>query len=183
MGGQTFIGETVSQQRAASFIDLIYHTQDGHMSVSTMTNAQWMAFTVAAGHPEWQEDERFKTPALRDLNINDRLALIQSALETKTTSEWMDILEPAGVPCAPVLTRKEIPDHPQIQASEILVELEHPQAGPLRQARAAARFDKTPSTIRRNAPLLGQHTTEIMTELGYDAAEIDDLRNASITGG
>lgn len=69
MGGQTFIGETVSQQRAASFIDLIYHTRDGHMSVSTMTNAQWSAFTVAAGHPEWQEDERFMTPALRDLNI------------------------------------------------------------------------------------------------------------------
>ena len=183
MGGQTFIGETVSQQRAASFIDLIYETQDGHMSVSTMTNAQWAAFTVAAEHPEWQEDERFKTPALRDLNINDRLQLIQSSLETKTTDEWMDILEPAGVPCAPVLTRKEIPDHPQIQASEILVDLEHPQAGPLRQARAAARFDKTPPTMRRNAPLLGQHTTELMTELGYDATEIDALRKASVTGG
>jgi crotonobetainyl-CoA:carnitine CoA-transferase CaiB-like acyl-CoA transferase len=111
------------------------------------------------------------------------LQLIQSSLETKTTDEWMDILEPAGVPCAPVLTRKEIPDHPQIQASEILVELEHPQAGPLRQARAAARFDKTPPTMRRNAPLLGQHTTELMTELGYDAAEIDALRKASVTGG
>lgn len=183
MGGQTFIGETVSQQRAASFIDLIYHTEDGHMSVSTMTNAQWSAFTVAAGHPEWQEDERFMTPALRDLNINDRLELIQSVLETATTDEWMARLEAAGVPCAPVLTRKEIPDHPQIKASEILLELEHPQAGPLRQARAAARFDKTPPKVRRMAPLLGQHTEEIMIELGYGSAEIATLREASVTDG
>ncbi|MBL4720749.1 MAG: CoA transferase, partial [Alphaproteobacteria bacterium] len=77
MGGQTFIGETISQQRAASFIDLIYHTKDGFMSVSTMTNAQWTAFATETNHLEWLEDERFSTPALRDLNINDRLELIQ----------------------------------------------------------------------------------------------------------
>ena len=101
MGAQTYIGREVSQQRAASFIDLIYETSDGYMSVAVMTNVQWAALTGALKRSEWLEDPRFATPELRDLNINDRLALIQSVLVTRATAEWMRLLDEAGVPCAP----------------------------------------------------------------------------------
>lgn len=172
MGGQTYVGKTVSAQRAASFIDLIYETKDGHMSVAVMTNEQWAGLTRAVKHPEWLEDPRFATTELRDLNINDRLALIQSALIERGTAEWMTLLEAEGVPCAPVLTRSEMINHPQIAASGIVTENDHPRAGRLRQARNAARFSVTRPEHRRGAPLLNEHAEEILAEAGFTPAEI-----------
>jgi len=182
MGAQTYVGKSVSPQRAASFIDLIYETQDGYMSVAVMTNEQWSALARALGHAEWLDDPRFATPELRDLNINDRLSLIQSALTERTTDEWMERLEAAGVPCAPVLTRADMIHHPQIAASGIIVETDHPQAGRLRQARNAARFSVTTPEHRRGAPALGQDTTEILLEAGYTEDEIARLHATAIGG-
>ena len=180
MGAQTYVGKSVSAQRAASFIDLIYETQDGYMSVAVMTNDQWAALAHAIGRPEWLADPRFATPELRDLNIDHRLALIQSVLVERTTEAWMAILEPRGVPCAPVLTRQAMIQHPQIAASGIVVETDHPQAGRLRQARNAARFSVTSPEHRRGAPALGQDTTQILREAGYSDDEIAGLRGTGL---
>ncbi len=182
MGGQTFVGQTAVPQRAASFIDLIYQTKDGHMSVAVMTDGQWAGLTRALERPEWLTDERFKTPALRDLNINDRLSLIQSELTRRTTEDWVGRLEAEGVPCAPVLTRTEMIAHPQIEACGIITESLHAEAGPLRQARNAARFSRTQTEYRRGAPGLGQHGDEILAEAGLTAAEIDALRGTGVLG-
>lgn len=182
MGAQTYVGKEVSQQRAASFIDLIYETKDGHMSVAVMTDRQWRAFCETMGKPEWLEDERFATTELRDLNIDARLELIQSVLRDRTTDELMGMLEPAGVPCAPVLHRKDVIRHPQILASDILREHDHPVAGRLRQTRTAARFEGTTPEYRRGAPALGEHTDEILAEAGYAADEIERLRGAKAVG-
>ena len=183
MGGQTYVGKQVSAQRAASFIDLIYETKNGYMSVSTMTNAQWAGLSKAAGKPDWLDDERFQSAELRDFNINDRLELVQSALIEKTTEEWLDLLEANNVPCAPVLTRNALIEHPQIRDSDILVETEHPQAGRLRQARTAARFEGTPASIRHGAPQLGENTDDVLSDAGLTDAEIEALREAGIVGG
>ena len=180
MGGQTFVGKEVSAQRAATFIDLIYETKDGYISVATMANKQWQALCVATGNPQWLEDERFQTASLRDRHADERLQLVQSALIERTTAEWLETLEEAGVPCAPVLKRMETIRHPQVQASEIIIETEHPHAGRLRQARPAARFDGTPTQIRLGAPLLGEHTDEILTELGTTAADIETMRDEGV---
>ena len=183
MGGQTYVGKQVSAQRAASFIDLIYETKNGYMSVSTMTNAQWAGLSRAAGKPDWLDDERFQSAELRDFNINDRLELVQSALIEKTTEEWLDLLETNNVPCAPVLTRNALIEHPQIRDSGILVETDHPQAGRLRQARTAARFEGTPASIRHGAPQLGENTDDVLSDAGLTDAEIGALREAGIVGG
>jgi len=166
MGGQTYVGRSVPGQAAASFIDLIYETKDGHMTVAVMSDKEWANLTRAFERPEWLEDARFKTPALRDQNINARLAAIQEVLRTRTTAEWMARLEAADVPCSPALTRDEVIKHPQVLASEILLESDHPIAGRLRQTRAAARYSATPPELRRGAPRLGEHGEEILRELG-----------------
>lgn len=183
MGAQTYVGREVTAQRAASFIDLIYQTLDSYMSVAVMTNDQWSALANTVGKPEWLEDPRFATTELRDLNIEARLELIQSVLLGRTTDEWMNILEPAGVPCAPVLTRAAMIEHPQVAATGIVVETDHPQAGRLRQARTAARFSVTSPEHRRGAPTLGQDTAEILREAGYGDDEIARLRATALGGG
>lgn len=180
MGGQTFVGKEVSTERAATFIDLIYETRDGYISVSAMTNTQWQALCDAVGHPEWKEDERFKTPALRDQYANERLELTQSALHDKTAEEWLEILEEAEVPCAPVLKRREVIEHPQVKASELIVEIDHPHAGRLRQTRAAARFSATEPENRRAAPVHGEHNEEVFAEIGLSKEELRHLRDQGI---
>lgn len=175
MGSQTYVGKDVSIQRAASFLDLIYETVDGYMAVSTMTNPQWQAFCRASGNPDWIEDERFATTALRDLNIDARLELIQSAMINRSNAEWLAILDEAGVPCAPVLHRKDMIHNEQVLANEIIVEHDHPVAGRLRQTRNAARFEGTTPEYRHGAPLLGEHTADVLREVGLSDAEIGVL--------
>lgn len=175
MGSQTFVGEAIPQQEAASFIDLIYETATSPISAAVQTNREWLALTRALDKPEWLEDPRFKTPALRQRHINERLAMIQEVLLTRSAEEWLDRLERAGVPCAPVLTRTATLSNPQVVANAIVAEAEHPRAGRLRQARPAARFSATPASIRRGGPGLGEHTAEVLAELGCSGAEIEAL--------
>ena len=182
MGSQTFVGDEFPQEEAQSFIDLIYETTDGHISVAVQTNREWEALTRALERPEWLEDERFKTPALRHQHINERLALTQEVLRTRSSAEWLQRLEAEDVPCAPVLKRRDVIRHPQVLENETLVETEHPQAGRLRQTRPAAQFSATPATLRRGAPGLGEHTDEVLAELGYQTAEIAELRTAGAIG-
>jgi crotonobetainyl-CoA:carnitine CoA-transferase CaiB-like acyl-CoA transferase len=183
MSLQTFVGQEVAGRTAASFIDLIYETSNGFMTVAVMSNKEWLALTRALDRPEWLDDPRFKSPALRDQNINDRLQMTQEVLKGRTTEEWLERLEAEGVPCAPVLTRDQVIAHPQVLASNLLMETEHPVVGRLRQTRPAARFAKTPAEYRRGAPLLGEHTAEVLSELGLSGPDIEALRVRNIVGG
>ena len=182
MGGQTFHGHEVSAQEAASFIDLIYQTKNGYMTVSVMSDKEWQGLCEAVGRKEWLEDPRFSTPAGRDANVNERLELTQSALLEKTTEEWLELFDEHDVPCAPALTRSQLIDHPQVVASDVLRFYHHPHAGKLRQTRTAARFEGTPPEAPRGAPLLGEHNSQILSQLGYDQSTIDALIEEGIVG-
>ena len=182
MGGLTFVDQPLTHQEAASFIDLIYETADGYMTLSTMSDKQWAGLTRAFGRPDLLEDPRFATPELRDRNVNERLALIQEVLKTRTTQEWLELLDREDVPCAPALTRHQAIQHPQVVASEVLVEHEHPVAGRVRQTRTPARFEGTPPGAPRGAPRLGEHNAEILAELGYSESEMEGLRESGALG-
>jgi crotonobetainyl-CoA:carnitine CoA-transferase CaiB-like acyl-CoA transferase len=182
MGAQTYVDAQVTDQEAASFIDLIYETKDGFMTVAVMTNKEWQGLAHALDHPEWLEDPRFNSPAARDRHVNDRLVMTQEVLRTRTTAQWMERLEKHDVPCAPALTRSQVLNHPQIIASGTLIEIDHPISGRLRQARPPASFERTPASIRFGAPRLGEHTDEILLEIGYTSTQIESLRGAGVIG-
>ncbi len=180
MGGHTFVGDEPEHEQAQSFIDLIYETADGHISVAVMQDKEWAGLARAVGHPEWIEDDRFRTSELRDLNKEQRLDLTQQALRAKSSAEWLALLEAEDVPCAPVLRRRDVIRHPQVQANATIMETDHPQAGRLRQARPAARFSGTPTRHRHGAPTLGAHSREVLLEAGLSEAEIDALIEAGV---
>jgi len=182
MGAQTFVDQPVTNQEAASFIDLIYETKDGYMTVSAMGDKEWAALSRAFEAPSMLEDPRFLTSALRDKHINERLSLIQDYLRERKTEEWMSIFDLEGVPASPTLTRNQATEHPQLIASETLVETVHPHAGRLRQARTPGRFEGTPVTEYRGAPRLGEHNETVLKSLGYSSDAIDGLRRDKVIG-
>ena len=183
MGSQTFVGDELPQQAAQSFIDLIYETSDGYISVAVQTDKQWRGLTEALDRPEWLDDPRFRTQELRQVNIDDRLSLTQEVLKTNSSAHWLARLEAADIPCVPVLTRNQMIGNEQIAANGIVIETEHPDAGRLRQARPAALFSETPTAAPGPAPRLGADSEEVLGEAGFDAAEIAALREAGALGG
>lgn len=178
MAGQTFVGDEAAPEdsaQAQSFVELIYQTADGWMAVSAHTDSTWNGLAGAVNRPDWLDDPRFATVAAREENKPARLELTQAELLKDTTGNWMRRLGARDVPCAPVLTRDQVYRHPQVAANGIIVEQDHPQAGPIRQTRTPARFSTTPADPPRPARRLGEDTRDMLAQAGYDAGEINRL--------
>lgn len=175
MGAHTFVGDELDKEQAQSFIDLVYETADGYVSVAVMQDKQWQSFCKAVGRDELLSDARFLNAQDRENNKDERLQEIQDSIIHFKSEEILEILEAADVPCAPVLTRTQMRQHPQVVANDIIAEFEHPQAGLLRQARHPASFSQTPTSIRTGAPQLGEHTKEVLEEAGLDEALLNAI--------
>ena len=178
MGGHTFVGDELPSETAQSFIDLIYETADGYISVAAFRLVDWHKLADACARPEWKEDPRFLTSAGLEENKSARLELTQEALRARTTADWIVRLEEFDVPAAPVLTRREMIRHPQIAANALIIETEHPIAGRLRQTRPPAQFSGTPIPPSSPGAVLGEHTTDVLTEAGLTETEISALLDA-----
>jgi len=180
MASHTFLDVDEEDWRPNRVRDLIYETADGYITVGVVSDAEWRGLVRVLEQPALLEDERFRTPSRREKNAEARMSLTADALRTRTSREWLERLDAEEVPCAPVVTRDELVTHPQIVANELLVESTHPHAGRMRQPRPAARFGTTPAAIRRPAPVHGEHTDEVLAELGCSSSEIAELRSARI---
>ena len=155
--------------------DLVFEARDGFMTVGTISDGEWQGFCDAVERPELKQDERFATAELRNLNSTERINTMAAILREGGRDEWLQRLDRADVPCAPVLRRNEIIENEQVLAMNLVQTLEQPFVGEVRQPQPAALFDDTPSAIRGPAPGIGEHTREILSELGLSAAEIDGL--------
>ncbi len=175
MGGHTFVGDELEKENAQSFIDLIYETKNGFISVAVQSDKEWRNLCEAFGKKEWLKDNRFSSASDRHENIDARLELTQKVLKIKTTEKWLKILNEYDVPCAPVLTRKEVIKNEQVLANDIVEVTDHPIAGKIRQSKIAAKFSLSEKTTNVGAPALGENTKEILGELGYSGLEIEDL--------
>jgi crotonobetainyl-CoA:carnitine CoA-transferase CaiB-like acyl-CoA transferase len=168
MSGYTFVGREAPGARAQLAQDLIFQTADGYITTGAVSDAEWQGMCRALDQPRWLDDARFRSAQDRVENVQERLALMAGVLARRSSAEWLDRLDQEGVPCAPVLDRHEVFTHEQARVNDIVGEYDHPVAGRIRQPRPAARFDRTPAGMTRHAPLLGEHSAEILQELGID---------------
>lgn len=152
-----------------------FRARDGWINIGGANQANWERIADVLGHPEWKADPRYATNRDRMAHRERLVADMTDVLLTRTREEWQDAFDAAGVPAGPVHTVGEALSHPQTLARGMVVELQHPEAGPTRALGCPIHFSSTPTRIDRAAPRLGEHTREVLESFGYGASEIDAL--------
>ncbi len=152
-----------------------FAASDGWLNIGGANQANWERIADVLGHPEWRDDPRFATNTARMENLPALVAAMNGVLAQKSRAEWLTLLDAAGVPAGPVNSLGEALTHPQTLARGMVVDLEHPQAGPTKALGCPIHLSATPPRIDRPAPLLGEHTRELLRECGYADDEIDAL--------
>jgi crotonobetainyl-CoA:carnitine CoA-transferase CaiB-like acyl-CoA transferase len=152
-----------------------FRSRDGWINIGAANQANYQRLVEVLEMPELASDPRFRTNPDRMANREALVELLTERLRTRTTNEWMALFDVAGLPAGPVL---EIPDalaHPQALARDMIVETEHPAAGKVKGLGLPIRFSGGRSDSRRAAPLLGQHTRDVLQEIGYSEEEVEQL--------
>ncbi len=179
MLAHTFAGDDKPSGLALYEVYKLSQTSDGHLIYFAATDKEMHGLFRALGHPEWAEDPRFGVAASRS-NTDNAVALgekIAEAMLGQTTDALLARMLEEDVPVGPVLNLDEIFNDPQVEHNNAILEFDHPTAGRYHQARPAARFAKTAQEPkRRMPPLHGEHTEEVLRELGYSEAELERLR-------
>jgi crotonobetainyl-CoA:carnitine CoA-transferase CaiB-like acyl-CoA transferase len=152
-----------------------FPTADGWINLGGANQPNWERIVKAIGKPELAADPRFKTNTDRMRNLSALTPILGEALRTRPSAHWIAELEAAGVPVGPVNKTGDMLADPQVKARDMVVEVDHPKAGRVKALGHPVKFSETPGEMKRPAPLLGQHTREVLGGLGYSAAQIDAL--------
>ncbi len=155
--------------------DLVFKTLDGYITAGTISDSEWQGFCKASGDPELAKDERFATPGARFVNATARINKMQEYIAQRTTAEWLERLDAADVPCAPILRRGEIIANEQVVARGLIEEFEQPTVGRVRQPKPAAIFEVNKAAIGGPAPRVGEHSRTVLRDLGYSESAIDAM--------
>ncbi|GFM80610.1 CoA transferase [Pseudomonas cichorii] len=158
-----------------------FPTADGDFILTVGNDNQFRKFAEVAGQAQWADDPRFQTNKLRVTNRAELIPLIRQATVFKTTAQWVEELEAAGVPCGPINDLAQVFADPQVQARGLAIEMPHALGGNVAQVASPIRLSETPVEYRRAPPLLGEHTQEVLQNLlGLKVEEVLALREAGV---
>jgi crotonobetainyl-CoA:carnitine CoA-transferase CaiB-like acyl-CoA transferase len=158
-----------------------YRTKDGYLALLVYNDKQWRSFFAAIGRPELFDDERFSSLEQRSRHIADVYAYLAEVIATRTSAEWLELLGAADIPAMPIHDLDSLLDDPHLDAVGFFREVEHPSEGTIRVMDTPSRWSASPPSYRRHAPLLGEHSAEILGEAGYSEAEIESLVAEGVT--
>jgi crotonobetainyl-CoA:carnitine CoA-transferase CaiB-like acyl-CoA transferase len=152
-----------------------FRAADGWLTIGGANQANWERLVRVLGAPEWLADPRFASNTERMKNLPALVELMNAKVRQFKLKDLLAALEAEGVPCGPINSIGEMAADPQTLAREMVVELEHPRAGKTRALGLPVKLSRTPGKVSRPAPVLGQHTREVLAEFGFSASEIDSL--------
>ncbi|SFD97282.1 Crotonobetainyl-CoA:carnitine CoA-transferase CaiB [Sulfitobacter brevis] len=152
-----------------------FQTSDGWINVGAANQSNWLRFLGVIGAPELNEDARFASNAERIRNLPALVDILNGYLSQETTETWLDRMEKAALPAGPVNDILQMHADPQARARDMIVELDHPTAGKVETLGHPVKFSRTPGSVERASPLLGEHTKEVLSQLGFNSSEIDAL--------
>ena len=183
--GANYLVTGVAPQRAGNAHQNIvpyqvFEVADGHLILAVGNDTQFVRFCAVAGRTELARDERFVRNADRVRHRELLIPMLDEVMRTRSKQQWLSTLEPAKVPCGAINNLAEVFADPQVQAREMAVPVAHPLSDSLRLVASPMKLSATPVQVRRAPPLLGQHTDEVLAELGLSAAERARLRERGV---
>jgi crotonobetainyl-CoA:carnitine CoA-transferase CaiB-like acyl-CoA transferase len=160
----------------------VFNTRTKPIYIAGTNDAFWRMLCTALGCKEWLDDPRFATNAGRVAHRAALEPMMEVHFAKHTCEELLETLLPAGMPCSAVNTVSDLPENPQVKARQAIVEYDYPELGPIKAASNPIKLSDAPFSVRRLSPRIGEHTVEIMHEVGYSDAEIAALRDAKAVG-
>ena len=157
-----------------------FETSDGWITVGGSNQATWHRLVEVVGLPELAEDPRFLENTDRMRNVNVLASVLGERFKTRPTAEWLGLLEEGGVPAGPVASIGDMLEFPQTLARDMVIDVEHSKLGPVRTIGFPVKFSETPAAVDRGAPLLGEHTRQVLAELGYTGEEIEEFIGSGV---
>jgi crotonobetainyl-CoA:carnitine CoA-transferase CaiB-like acyl-CoA transferase len=158
----------------------VYKTKDGHINIAVFGGKIWERFAEAMGAPEWVTDERSKTKSNRSVHRDWLNAEIEKRLQENTSDYWIETLNKAGVACGRINNLKEVFEEPQVQHLGMLKKVTSKHLGEQTIMGQPVTLARTPSTIARSAPKRGEHSEEILSEIGYDREALDRMKASGV---
>jgi len=157
-----------------------YRAKDGELLAMLPFGPAWHTFCKVLGIEHLEDDPRFDNDLSRISNMEELHPLLDEAFGKKTRAEWQQLLKEVRLRCDPCLTYEELSVHPQVEANEMIVSLEHPVQGKIKMLGVPVKLKRTPGKPQLPPPILGQHTREILTELGYTSRNINELKEEGV---
>ena len=158
-----------------------YRTSDGHLCVLVYNDKQWRSFLTAVGREHLLNDPRFATQAARARHISEIYSYLAELFVTRTTDDWIALLEKADIPVSRMNTIEDVVNDPHLNASGFFTEEQHPSEGRVRGMRTPTQWSAASPPPQRPAPRMGEHSAEVLREAGYSEAEITDLVAKGVT--